>query len=181
MREAIAVRRRRLYQARVHLRLLVPLLLLASCTAPRVNAPSLAPRAAEAIDPRLPVPESALRTTPNATLVDQLKILVAQAETGDAQFQPLADAAQRAAASAGPAESESWIAAQQALSALQASREPITRAAADIDALGAQRIQQLGGIAAADLKVINAALAKVRMIDEREAILIKTLQDRLAH
>jgi hypothetical protein len=107
-----------------------------------VNAPSLYPRPAEAIDPRIPMPNPVLSTTPTPGLVDQLNALVGQAEAGDSGFQPIA-------------------------------------AAADLDSLGAERIQKLGGIAAADLKAIDAASAKVRAIDEREAALIKGLQDRL--
>lgn len=144
-----------------------------------MNAPSLAPRAAEAIDPRLPVADPVLPTRPNPALVGELNGLVAEAEAGDTQFQPAITAAEAAVASAGPAQSESWIAAQQALSAAVAARAPVTRAAADLDALGAQRIQQLGGIAKADLQAIDSASARVRVIDDREAAAIKSLQDRL--
>jgi hypothetical protein len=145
-----------------------------------VNAPSLYPRPAEAIDPRIPVPDPVLSTTPTPGLVEQLNALVGQAEAGDSDFQPLASAAEKAVAAAGAPQSESWIVAQQALSAAIAARAPVTRAAADLDSLGAQRIQKLGGIAAADLKAIDAASAKVRAIDEREAAMIKEMQSRLA-
>jgi len=91
----------------------------------------------------------------------------------------MAVAAEKAVAAAGGPQSEGWIVAQQALSAAIAARAPVTRAAADLDSSGAERIQKLGGIAAADLKAIDAASAKVRAIDEREAALIKGLQDRL--
>ena len=152
---------------------------IAGCAHTPANAPSLSPRAAEAIDPRIPVPDPVLSTVPNAALVEQLNALVGQAETGDSEFQPVASAAEKAVASAGAPQSEGWIAAQQALSVAVAARAPVTRAAADVDSLGAQRIQKLEGIAAADLKAINSASAKVRAIDNREAALIKTLQDRL--
>jgi hypothetical protein len=144
-----------------------------------VNAPSLYPRPAEAIDPRIPVPDPVLSTTPTPGLVEQLNALVGQAEAGDSDFQPTAAAAEKAVAAAGAPQSEGWITAQQALSAAIAARAPVTRAAADLDSVGAQRIQKLGGIAKADLEAIGAASAKVRVIDEREAALIKDLQDRL--
>jgi len=161
-----------------------PLLVLAcaavaGCAHSPVNAPSLYPRPAETIDPRIPVPEPVLSTTPTPGLVDQLNALVGQAEAGDSGFQPMAVAAEKAVAAAGGPQSEGWIVAQQALSAAIAARAPVTRAAADLDSSGAERIQKLGGIAAADLKAIDAASAKVRAIDEREAALIKGLQDRL--
>jgi hypothetical protein len=146
-----------------------------------VNAPSLYPRPAEAIDPRIPVPDPVLSTKPDRAFVEQLNALVGQAETGDSEFQPAASAAEKAVASAGAPQSEGWIAAQQALSVAVAARAPVTRAAADLDSLGAERIQKLGGIAKADLQAIEAASAKVRTIDDREAATIKSLQDRLAH
>ena len=145
-----------------------------------MNAPSLSPRAAEAIDPRIPVPDPVLSRTPSPGLVEQLNVLVGQAEAGDSEFQQTASTAEKAVGAAGAPQSEGWIAAQQALSVAVAARAPVTRAAADLDSLGAERIQKLGGIAAADLKAIDAASAKVRAIDEREAAIIKGLQDRLA-
>ncbi|MBA3526136.1 MAG: hypothetical protein H0T82_04360, partial [Sphingomonas sp.] len=142
-------------------------------------APSLAPRAAEAIDPRVPVAEPQLSTAVDPALAAQLSALVAQAEVGDRQFRAAAPAAQQAAASAGSRESESWIVAQQALSALVAARGPVTQALGDIDGIGAARIQRLGGIAAADRRAIEAAAGRVAEIDRREAALIDQLQARL--
>src|SRR6188508_651559 len=111
------------------------LTMLSSCASPETNAPSLAPRAAEAIDPRVPVPDPVIPMTPAAGLVAQLDKLVAQAVAGDQAFQPLVAHAQELASAAGPKESESWIAAQQALSAAVAARAAVTAAAGDIDAL----------------------------------------------
>ena len=56
----------------------------------------------------------------------------------------------------------------------------MTSALGDIDALGAERINRLGGIAAADLAAINAAAARVAEIDEREASVIARIQAMLA-
>ena len=56
----------------------------------------------------------------------------------------------------------------------------MTSALGDIDALGAERIKRLGGIAAADLAAINAAAARVAEIDEREASVIARIQAMLA-
>jgi hypothetical protein len=105
---------------------------------------------------------------------------VAQAQRGDAAFRPLADRASELAASAGPKESESWVVAQQALSAAVAARAPIASAVGDIDALGAQRIQKLGGIGLADLNAIDAAAAKVAEIDSREAAALDGIQRLLS-
>jgi hypothetical protein len=157
--------------------LLVPL--LAGCAASSTDAPSLFPRPAEAIDPRVPVPDPVLSPIPTTGLVAQLNALAAQAEQGDQAFRPLADRAAQLAQAAGSKESESWIAAQEALSAAIAARAPVANAVADIDALGAQRVQQLGGIGAADHKAIDAAAARVAEIANREAEIIQQIQDRL--
>ena len=153
--------------------------LLSGCAGAN-SAPSLAPRAAEAIDPRVPVPEPALSTTPTPGLVEKLDQLVAQAVAGDGAFSPLIEQARRLAESAGAKESESWVVAQQALSAAVGARLPVTSAVGDIDALGAQRVQTLGGIGAADLKAIDSAAARVGEIDAREAAAIDAVQSKLA-
>jgi hypothetical protein len=152
---------------------------LAGCLGPAARAPSLAPRAAEAIDPRVPVPEPQLSTAVDPALAAQLSTLVAQAEAADSRFRAAVPEAQQAAASAGPSQSESWVAAQQLLSALVAAREPVARALGDIDQLAAERIRRLGGIAAADLRAIEAAAARVAEIDRREAAVVDQLQARL--
>lgn len=152
---------------------------LAGCAGPQREPPSLAPRAAEAIDPRVPVPETPVQTQASADLVQQLGALVAEAIAGDAAFQAAAASAERAAASAGAPESESWIVAQQALSAAVAARAPVTRALGEIDALAASRIQRLGGISAADMAAISAASTRLADIDAREAATIDRLQARL--
>jgi hypothetical protein len=128
----------------------------------------------------MPVPEPAIPTNPAGGLVQQLERLVAQAQSGDAAFRPLVDRARELAASAGPKESESWVVAQQALSAAVAARAPIASAVGDIDALGAQRIQKLGGIGLADLNAIDAAAAKVAEIDSREAAALDGIQRLLS-
>lgn len=157
----------------------VIIIALAGCSAPAVQAPPLAPRAAEAIDPRVPVPEPPVSTQVDPALAARLSALVSQAEAGHAQFRAAAGPAQQAAAAAGSPQSESWIVAQQALSALVAARAPVTRALGDLDALSATRIEQLGGIAAGDFRAIQAATARVAEIDRNEAALIDQLQARL--
>lgn len=121
-----------------------------------------------------------MSATPSAAVVQKLDLLVAQAIAGDEAFVPLAERARQLADVAGEKESESWVLAQQALSVAVAARNPVTTAAGDIDALGAQRIQQLGGLGAADLKAIDAAAARVGEIEKREAAAITAIQAKLA-
>ena len=141
--------------------------------------PSLQPRAAEAIDPRLPV-AAAVNSRPVApALASRLEELVAHARSGEAAFRPLAAEAERLAAAAGAPRSESWITAQQALSAAEGARAPTTRALGDIDALGAGKLQAQGGLAPADLAAIEEAAAIVGSLAQGQADTIDRLQRRL--
>jgi hypothetical protein len=141
--------------------------------------PSLRPRAAEAIDPRIqPVrPINDRPATP--ALTKQLAALVDQARAGEADFGPAAAEAERLAAIAGASQSESWIAAQEALSAAIAARKPTALAEADIDALGATALQTQGGIAPNDLDAINKAASEVLKIARGQTDRIAAIQKRL--
>jgi hypothetical protein len=88
--------------------------------------------------------------------------------------------AERLAAGAGPIASESWIAAQQALSLLVDQYGVTTKAAADIDALAATRIENQHWIRPSDQQAIAAAAAEVGAINEAQAAVIGRLRDRLA-
>ena len=152
---------------------------LGACTTPGGPYPSLQPRAAESIDPRLPVnrPMNGRPVTP--TLASQLSQLVAQARDGEAAFSSKAAEAERLAAAAGAPQSEGWIAAQEALSAAVAAAGPTRIAMADIDALGANALQTNGGMSPNDLAAIKGAGAEVGAIDQRQADRIKAIQRRL--
>jgi hypothetical protein len=153
--------------------------MLAACSAPAVNAPSLAPRAAEAIDPRIRIPDAAPVESASPALVARLSALVRQAQAGDSAFRPAAEEAERLAAAAGDPQSESWVVAQQALSAAVAAREPVSTALADIDAIGSRELETTGRVAPADQAAIAVASATVGEIDRRQAALIDRLQRRL--
>ena len=151
----------------------------AGCTTPSGPAPSLAPRAAEAIDPRVPVVATTIQRPVNRALATQLAELIGQARSGESAFAAAAGEAQRLAAAAGPPQSESWVVAQEALSAAVAAREPTTRALSDIDGMAAAALAKEGGIAPADLAAIEAAAGEVGAIDRRQAQAIDELQARL--
>jgi len=154
-------------------------LLLAACASPGGPYPSLQPRAAEAIDPRVPVPTPVNNRPVSAALASRLAELLNLARSGDAAFTPAAAEAERRAGSAGARESESWIAAQEALSAAVAARRPTAQALGDIDALGATTLQTQGGIAPADLAAIETAGTEVAAIDRRQAARIDAIQRQL--
>jgi hypothetical protein len=152
---------------------------IAGCAAAPGPAPSLAPRSAEAIDPRVPVPGGIVRRPADPALTARLAQLVGLARQGESAFAAAAGDAQRLAAAAGPPRSESWVVAQQALSAAVAARGPTTRALGDIDGIAAATVARQSGIAPADLAAIEAAAAEVGEIDRRQARAIDALQSRL--
>lgn len=152
---------------------------LAACTSPGGPPPSLQPRAAEAIDPRVPIVRPVNDRPVDPALASRLAELIRQARAGDAAFRAAIEHAERLAASAGAPRSEGWVAAQQALSAADAAREPTGRALGDIDALGAERLQTQGGLAPNDLAAIRSAGAEVGAIDQRQAERIDAIQRRL--
>lgn len=156
--------------------LLLTLCALAACSSPGGPYPSLQPRAAEAIDPRLePVrPINDRPVTP--ALAAKLSTLVEQARDGEAAFEPAAASAEGLAAAAGAPQSESWIAAQSALSAAIAARTPTAVALSDIDALGATALQTQGGIAPNDLAAIKSAAAEVGALDRRQAQRVEAMR-----
>jgi len=159
--------------------LLLSMLLLSACSAPGGPYPSLQPRAAEAIDPRVPVERPINDRPVKASLSARLAELVSEAHAGEAAFEPVAEQAERLANAAGAPQSESWIAAQVALSAAIAARKPTATALGDIDALGATALKTQGGIAPSDLSAIQRAAAEVASIDQRQADRISTIQRRL--
>ena len=149
------------------------------CAAPPHNVPSLAPRAAEGIDPRVPIPGDVIVGPADANLSAHLAALVDQAQAGDSAFQGAAAEAERLAKAAGPQQSESWVIAQQALSAVHAARAPTTRALGDIDALAATALEQQGGLPPGNLVAIQTAASTVSAIDNRQSARIEAIENRL--
>jgi hypothetical protein len=150
-----------------------------ACSSPGGPAPSLSPRAAEAIDPRVPVAAAVNGRPVGATLAARLATLVAEARRGDAAFGPAAARARQLASRVGGSQSESWVVAQEALSAAIAARAPTARAAGDIDALGGDALERQGGLAPADLAAIQAAAAEVAAMTARQAGTIAAIQRQL--
>ena len=153
--------------------------MMAGCSSAKLSPPSLAPRAAESIDPRLPV-ERALVVRPiPAELRARLGELLSAARAGEVAFRSFLGTAQRAAAVAGPVRSESWITAQEALSALEAARAPTPKALSDIDSLAGKDIKAQSGIGADDLAAIQDAAAQASALDAAQRHEIATLSARI--
>jgi hypothetical protein len=147
----------------------VLLTLLAACLAGCVSQgpfPSLAPRPAEQEDwteePSHPAPVVA----DDAALRARIAALVAEAHDGGRAFDADLPAAERAAAHAGPAESDAWVEAQQAISRLEASRGQTSGAATELHQLRLDRTGQ--PTSAADLAALDAAIETVNAIAERQ-------------
>lgn len=157
------------------------MLALAACETPAVRGgePSLAPRVAERIDPRLPV-EAAVDARPaDPALLARLDALAGQARSAAAAFAAFAPRVRAAADAAGAPTSESWIAAQHALSELERTRAPFTAALAEIDQLHAARVR--GATAsAADLAALEAASAELRALDQRQAETLDSIRMAIA-
>lgn len=161
-------------------RVIVGLLAVAcAACASMPDGPSLAPRAAEAVDPRLPVPDRSAELPGDQQFAASVTRLRDAARAAAARAEPSLAAASAAAAAAGARESESWIAAQQALSAAVAERAAFTRAVADLDALVAARVRSGGRFVVQDLAVAEAASAELAVIDRRQSAEIARLEARL--
>ena len=148
----------------------------AACQTAPPHTERLAPRAAESIDPRTPIPSVEPGGPADPALVARLEAIKAPALASLGQVDQLAMMARSAAAGAGPRQSESRITAQVALSALVAAGAPVTTALGEIDALGAGKISAL---AAPDRKAIEAAAGDLTAIEQRQAGTIAELSARL--
>ena len=129
--------------------------------------PSLAPRAVE--QPGSGDTPPAVAALPaDAALDAEVATLAAQAAKGEADFARVADESCAAIARGASAQegSEPWIAAQQALSALEAARAPVLAAAAALDRLVIERGTATGS--AVDLTRLADAQAQVSAIDAAE-------------
>jgi hypothetical protein len=87
--------------------------------------------------------------------------------------------AERLASSAGAPQSDSWMEAQEALTAAIAARKPTATALSDIDEIGATSLQTQAGIAPNDLAAIKRAAEEVAALDQRQAERIDAIQKRL--
>lgn len=150
----------------------------AGCSTPQ-DVPSLAPRAAEAIDPRVPIASDPSPGSVDPAISAALAEQLAAARGAVGAFDSLARRAETLAAVAGSRQSESWIAAQQALSALGAQHGITTSAAANIDAIASARIARTRWINPATREAIEAAAREVGVINERQTAILSRLGGRL--
>lgn len=152
---------------------------LAAACAPLPEGPSLSPRAAEKIDPRLPVADRSDALPGDPQFASALAALRGRALAAAADVEPALRAAESAVQVAGAPGSESWIAAQQLVSAAVAQRAPFTRALGDLDTLVAERIRTGARLVPSDLQLAEAVGQELAAVDRRQASTIDSFQRRL--
>ena len=151
-----------------------------ACARPDIGpGPSLAPRAAEAIDPRVASPSEVPVGSVDAVLASRLAALVGEARAAQPGFAARLGESERLTATAGAAGSEGWIAAQQSLSKLIEQHGVTTRVAADIDELAATRLKAQRWLAPADREAITRAAGDVAAISNAQDATINRLRQRL--
>ena len=100
--------------------------------------------------------------------------LLALARTGQRDFEAAFGPAEAAARSAGAANSDSWIAAQEQLSRVEAARAETTRALADLDQLALQRSNM--PTSAEDYAAINSAIQDVQRLAQAQQLRLDRLR-----
>ena len=167
----------------MNLRRLLPTIaiFLSGCAGSLTGYPSLAKRSIESA----PVGEAAAAPAPAApdpALQAQINKLTAQAQSGAAAFDnawPAADRAARSAAGSAVS-SEAWVAAQLAVSALEAARNDSVSALASLDVLYAERAQAVAeGRASGGTEQIDAARTTVLAAVDAQNDRIDALKARL--
>jgi hypothetical protein len=135
--------------------------------------PSLAPREGETLPIAEPVRTPAA-VADDAALAARIEALLAQARHGMSAFDAAFGATARAAAAAGAAGSDSWIAAQVAISRLEAARTETTDAGAELDRLAEARADQ--PTSAADRAALAAAIAEADRLAAGQQLRIDRLR-----
>jgi hypothetical protein len=132
---------------------------LAAACAPEGDFPSLALRPGERDLSTEPPVRAPVNVPGDPVLRETVASLVAQANAGDRAFDSELGLASPIVGRAGPAQSESWVQGQLALSRLEASRAATTSALAELEALRVARAALPTNDA--DFAAIESTLARV--------------------
>lgn len=157
---------------------ILPLVAAAGCAAPGPY-PSLAPREAE----RLYASGDPVRVAPDAPdragLASRIAALLAEGRSGNARFEEALGSARSLASRAGSPGSESWIAAQQALSRAEAARAATVGALADLDALAVEEARK-APLSPGDYRRLVEGTAALQAIADRQHDQLARLQGALS-
>lgn len=159
--------------------LILALAPLAAC-ATSGTVPSLAARPAEAVDPRVPVNRPIEAGAVDPQLASLLATAVARALGSQTEFDRRAAEAQGLAPQAGPVGSESWIAAQAALSRLIEQQGVAVNAAADVDGYAGERLNSQRWLSPTNQQAIADTAAQIATITAAQAAVIDGLTTQLA-
>lgn len=139
--------------------------------------PSLAPRPGEG-DLSVAEPVRPDETVADDSAVRQrVAALQAQAQEGQNAFDAAYGAAAAATGRAGGQGSDSWVAAQEALSRLEAARGATPEALAALDRLSTERTDQ--PLSGGDRALIDAAFAQITRLSEAQDERIAELRRRI--
>lgn len=157
--------------------ILLPLI-TAACAGPEGSPPSLGPRPVEGI---LDQPVYAIAPIPSASdpaLAARIDRLAAEAEQGEQAFAAVYAATESAVAAAAGSgiESEPWIAAHIALSALDSARSPTTTALGDLDGMLAEQAITAQPV---EIERLDAARQRVATLHENQSARYEALLARL--
>jgi hypothetical protein len=156
--------------------LLLLALLLGGCSAASTG-PSLAPRPVESGGFEEPQRTVTAAAPADSALKGQIDAALGDVRRGQAAFAELLGRTEAAAGAAGEPGGESWVAAQQLLSALEAARGPSTSGLAALDTLIANRLAE-GKTAGAP--EIEAARAEAMPIVAAQDAQIERLRSRIS-
>lgn len=153
---------------------------LAGCEGQSGGYPSLAPRPIEQLSLAEPNrPSSPVAAAPDAAAARQYAPLVEQARKADVDFRQVMEEERGALGrSRGAAQgSDTWLAAQEALSRIETARGPVAKALADLDVARSSLDPQMDTGA---MVAIGAAFDQVQRIsnDEQAAIAEATGENR---
>lgn len=139
--------------------------------------PSLAARPEEGLISVAEPVRPPVSVAPNAALRAQVAALRERGRSGARAFDAAYPAAERATRSVGASGSDSWIAAQQAVSRLEAARGGATAALADLDRLSMDRADTPTN--AEDYALIGAAMAEIERETAERQTRLDALRSRL--
>lgn len=153
------------------------LLFSLSACASRGDFPSLSPRPFETRTVVAPAPPPEIAPS-NAATASRIAASVAKAEAGQAAFDTaLSSARKLVGVSSRQVGSESWIAAQMAVSRLERTREPVQSALAELDG---EIKALLMGPPSTDRTALEEALARVGALDQAQQQAIAPLLSALS-
>ncbi len=152
------------------------LALSVSACAARGAYPSLAPRPIELQNGQANSPAPPAPTATDPARVARISAIVARAEGNGSAFSSARAEAERSVAASGARGSESWIAAQMAVSRLERTREATQEALAELDG---EKRRILSGPASADQAALDAAIARVMAIETAQADAARSLLARI--